>query len=186
MGRPKLLLPYGEETVIGAVVTALKEGGVEDIVVVIDPDDRALAQWAANHGGGFTLNPDPGQGMLSSVQAGIESLGGGAAVAARGEVLLVCPADLPALRAATVAQLLARQAETGAALVVPVHRGRRGHPLLIAPALVPEIAGLDPAIGLRQLLDRHTDELLEVDLTDPGVVQDVDTPQDYRRLLGAR
>jgi molybdenum cofactor cytidylyltransferase len=186
MGQPKLLLPYGEQTVIGAVVTALKGGGVEDIIVVIDPDDRGLAQWAGNHGVGFTLNPDPGRGMLSSIQAGIESLGRGTALAARGGVLLVCPADLPALRPDTVSHLLARQAEGDAALVLPVHRGRRGHPLLIAARLVPEIGTLDPAIGLRQLLDRHAEDLVEVDVADPGVVQDMDTPQDYRHLLGAR
>ncbi len=186
MGQPKLLLPYENETVIGAVVTALRGGGVEDIVVVIDPDDRGLAQWAGNHQVGFTLNPDPGRGMLSSIQAGIESLGGGAAVAGRGEVLLVCPADLPALRPATVSHLLARQGESGAALVVPVHRGRRGHPLLVAARLVPEIGSLDAGIGLRQLLERHAEDLLEIDVPDPGVVQDVDTLQDYRHLLGGR
>lgn len=187
MGQPKLLLPYGERTVIGAVVAALRGGGVEDIVVVIDPDDLSLAEWAAHHDVGFTVNTAPSRGMLSSIQAGVETgAGGGGALAARGELLLVCPADLPALRAETVAHLLARQAASGAGLVLPVHRGRRGHPFLIAPPLVWEIATLDPAIGLRQLRDRHPEEVLEVDVDDPGVVQDVDTPQDYRLLVGSR
>jgi molybdenum cofactor cytidylyltransferase len=182
MGQPKLLLPYGAETVIGAVVAALRGGGVEDIVVVIDPDDRGLAQWSSAAGVGFTLNPSPEHGMLSSIQAGIEGLGGAAALARRGDVVLVCPADLPALAPETVHLLLARQAESGALLVQPVHRGRHGHPLLIAPSLIPEIATLDREIGLRQLRDRHSGDLLEVDVADPGVVQDVDTPEDYRRL----
>ncbi len=186
MGRPKLLLPFGEGTVIGSVVEALRAGGVEDIVVVIDPDDRSLAQWAGNHGVGFTLNPDPARGMLSSVQAGIEALGGAAGLAARGDVLLVCPADLPALRPETVAHLLARRAASGALLAVPVHRGRRGHPFLVAPPLVAEIATLDLGVGLRQLRDRHPEDLLEVDVADAGVVEDVDTREDYRHLLNRR
>jgi CTP:molybdopterin cytidylyltransferase MocA len=67
-------------------------------------------------------------------------------------------------------------------MVVPDHRGRRGHPLLIAPRLAGEIATLDPAVGLRQLRDRHPGDVLEVAVADAGVVQDVDTPEDYRLL----
>ncbi|HEX5758130.1 MAG TPA: nucleotidyltransferase family protein [Thermoanaerobaculia bacterium] len=181
MGRPKLLLPYGEETVIGAVVAALRGGGVDEVVVVIDPDDKGLAEWSSTAGVGFTLNPSPERGMLSSILAGVEALGGAAGLAGRGP-LVVCPADLPALRAATVAHLLARQAESGAGLVEPVFRGRRGHPLLIATPLVAEIATLDLEVGLRQLRERHPADLLEVDVDDPGVVADVDTPEDYQRL----
>ena len=184
MGFPKLLLPYGEETMIGAVVAALRAGGVDEMVVVIDPDDKGLGEWSAQEGIGFTLNPAPERGMLWSVLAGIEAFGGAPGLAGRGP-LLVCPADLPALRPETVALLLARQAESGAALVEPVFRGRRGHPLLIAPSLVGEVSTLDPAVGLRQLRDRHPEALLEVDVDDPGVVDDVDTPDDYRRLTPA-
>jgi len=94
------------------------------------------------------------------------------------------PGDLPALRSATVALLLARQAATGAGLAVPVHAGRRGHPLLIAARLIPEIERLDPARGLRHLLDLHPGELFTVETDDPGCIADVDTPEDYERLRG--
>jgi molybdenum cofactor cytidylyltransferase len=73
----------------------------------------------------------------------------------------------------------------GAVLAVPVHRGRRGHPLGIAPRLAAEIETLDPTAGLRQLLDRHPGELAEVAVDDPGAVADLDTPDDYRRLVEA-
>jgi molybdenum cofactor cytidylyltransferase len=73
-------------------------------------------------------------------------------------------------------------AAAGAPLAVPVVRGRRGHPLAIAPALLPEVETLDLDVGLRQLLDRHGAEVLEVEVDDPGAVSDVDTPEDYQRL----
>jgi molybdenum cofactor cytidylyltransferase len=120
--------------------------------------------------------------MLSSIQEGIAALGGADALARRGDVLLVSPADLPRLEGRSVAALLRWMAEKEAPIAVPVYQGKRGHPLALAPALIPEILHLDPEVGLKQLRDRHAAELLEVPVDDPGVVWDVDTPADYERL----
>jgi len=185
MGSPKPLLPFGGGSVLGAVAAALAGGGAREVVVVVGPEAEALDRHAAALGLRRAVNPDPARGMLSSVLAGLEALGGAGAIARRGEPLLVCPADLPALSAATVRAVVDRL-EAGAALAVAVHSGRRGHPLGIAARLAPEIESLDPAVGLRQLLDRHRDEVAEVPVDDPGAVDDADTPADYRRLLGRR
>ena len=175
MGRPKLLLPFHGRPLIAAVVDALRAGGAGTIVLVTAPEDGELRAWARQAGVEVAINPDPERGMLSSIQEGL-------AIVRRDQVLLVSPADLPRLRAASVAELLRRMTAAGAPLAVPVYQGKRGHPLAIAPALIPEIFALDPAIGLKQLRDRHEAELLEVAVDDPGVVQDVDTPEDYDKL----
>lgn len=182
MGRPKLLLPWRGTTVAGAVADSLRAGGAGRIALVTAPADEALQAWGAAAGLIVAVNPDPGRGMLSTVLAGIAALGGTEALVARGETLLVCPADLPTLAPSSVSTLLQRMEQTGAPLAVPVHGGRRGHPLAIAAALVPEIAGLDATVGLRQLLDRHSGQVLAVEVEDPGVLADVDTPEDYRAL----
>ena len=179
MGRPKLLLPYRNSTLVGSVVEALRGGGVSTIVLVTSPGDEDLRAWAREAGVRTAVNPDPGRGMLSSIREGLAALGG------TGEILLVSPADLPALRSETVAALVQRMEETGAPLAVPVYRGKRGHPLAIAPALIPEIETLDPDVGLKQLRDRHEDLLLEMEVEDPGVVLDVDTPEEYENLSSA-
>lgn len=173
MGRPKLHLPWGEGTVLGATLAALRGGGVERIVVVVaaaPPADPAPpgVEWA--------INPAPEGGMLSSILVGWRAL-----AAAAPNPLLVCPADLPALAAATVAGLLAAQRRHGGP-VVPTYRGRRGHPLLLDPAWAARIPELDPAVGLRQLLALAADDLLQLPVEDPGAVHDVDTPEDYERL----
>ncbi len=183
MGRPKPLLPFGGGTVLGAVAAALAAGGAREVVVVTAPGDEALVRLIERLGLRWAVNPDPSRGMLSSIQVGIAALGGGTVLAGRGTPLLVCPADLPGLAAATVRALLAA-IDGGAGLAVPVVGGRRGHPLAVAPRHVAEIEALPLAGGLRRLLDRHPDELAEVAVDDPGAVEDADTPDDYRRLLG--
>jgi len=184
MGRPKLLLPFRGEPLVAAVVNALRAGGVEGIVLVTAADDEELREWARQAGVATAVNPAPERGMLSSIQEGIATLGGADVLARRGDVLLVSPADLPRLNPRSVAELLRRMAEEDAPIAVPVYQGKRGHPLALAPALIPEILHLDPGIGLKQLRDRHEAELLEVPVDDPGVVADVDTPADYERLEG--
>ena len=175
MGRPKLLLPFRGRTVVGSLVQALREGGVSEIVLVTAPDDEALRTWAAEAGVRTVVNPDPDRGMLSSIREGI-------AAAPRYQLIVVCPADLPALRSSTVAAVLAEAGRHP--LTVASFRGRRGHPLVIAPSLIPEIETLDLEVGLRELLDRHPDRVHEVEVDDPGAVHDVDTPEEYRELAG--
>ena len=182
MGRPKLLLPFRGGPLVAAVVSALRAGGVDGIVLVTAADDDGLRAWARQAGVATAVNPAPERGMLSSIQEGIAALGGADALARRGEILLVSPADLPHLRPESVAGLLRRMAAPGARLAVPTYQGRRGHPLALAPELIPEILHLDSRIGLKQLRDRHAAELLEVPVDDPGVVADVDTPADYEQI----
>jgi molybdenum cofactor cytidylyltransferase len=182
MGRPKLLLPFRGAPLVAAVVGALRAGGVDGIVLVTAADDEELRAWARQAGVATAVNPAPERGMLSSIQEGIAALGGADALARRSDVLLVSPADLPHLAPESVAELLRRMAAAGARLAVPVYQGKRGHPLAVASALIPEILHLDPEIGLKQLRNRHEAELLEVPVDDPGVVADVDTPADYERL----
>ncbi|MEZ5331630.1 MAG: nucleotidyltransferase family protein [Thermoanaerobaculia bacterium] len=178
MGTPKLLLPFGETaTVLTAYLDALHAGGVERAVVVVAPEHESVAALARSRGATVTVNPEPDRGMLSSLRAGLEALGRPDA-----DDLVVGPADFPALRASTVRALLGAL-EPGAALAVPTVDGTRGHPLAVAARLAREIPRLDPSIGLRQLLDRHAEAVVEVAVDDPGALLDVDDDASYRRAL---
>lgn len=192
MGRPKLLLPFGKTTVLGSLVAALQEGGVETVLLVLasedtSPADAALHRFARDHGLEVAVNPKPERGMLSSIQTGVAALPA-AFLKVPHHTLLIAPADLPALSPATVRAVVEAREGVGAPLAVPVvqeKRGkRRGHPLALATALAMEIADLDPEIGLRQLLELHAEEVLEVSVEDRGAVRDVDRPEDLVRLRG--
>lgn len=172
MGRPKLLLPFRDGTLLGSLIQALRQGGVSEIVLVVAPGDEALRAWGTEAGVRVAVNPEPERGMLSTIREGI-------AAAGDKETLVVCPADLPALLPSTVRRVLAEPSP----LVVPSYRGRRGHPLVISPELIPEIGTLHLEVGLRELLDRHPERLRTVEVDDPGCVRDVDTPEEYRELV---
>lgn len=175
MGRPKLLLPFRDGTILGSLIQALRQGGISEIVLVIAPGDEALRTWGVEAEVRVAVNPDPERGMLSTILAGISAAG----AEERGEPLVVCPSDLPALLPSTVRTVLAERSP----LTVPSYRGRRGHPLVISPELIPEIRTLHLDVGLRELLDRHPDRLRIVEVDDPGCVRDVDTPEEYQALV---
>ena len=109
------------------------------------------------------------------------TLGGGAALAAAGETLLISPADLPAIQPATIRQLLDALRHSDKSLAVPVYQGKRGHPLALSPTRIPELLHLDLAIGLKQILGQEED-VLRVEVDDPGINQDVDTPEDFESV----
>jgi molybdenum cofactor cytidylyltransferase len=179
MGRPKLLLPWGSTTVLGATVGALQGGGARAVYVAVAPDGP-LAGWRAPSGVRVVVNPDPTPGMLSSILAALDALA--AAGDATPDPLLVCPADLPSLRPETVATLLDVYGSLGG-VVVPRHGRRRGHPLLIPAAWqrrIPELSARHG--GLRQILELAAGAVHEVAVEDPGTVRDVDTPEAYERL----
>lgn len=182
MGRPKLLLPFRDTTVLGSTIAALRIGGAREIVLVHAPADQALVAWGEANGCLLAVNPTPADGMLSSVHVGLLALGGAEHLARGGGVLLVCPGDLPQLRGSTVARVLQEMFATGSLLALPRHGSTRGHPLAIAASLAPEILRLSPTEGLRRLRREHLDRAIEIETDDVGTVRDMDTPEDYATL----
>jgi len=179
-GKDKLLLPFAETTILGATCTALSKGGAASIIIVIRDDDVALRTWTENHRFQVAVNARPQLGMLASIQAGIEVMGDGAS---SHDGLLVSPGDLPLLQASSVQAVVDQAQVVYPFLVVPSHRQKRGHPLFVPPSLVQEVLQLDLELGLRQLLQHHPDEVAEVEVDDPGIYLDVDTSDDYEKIL---
>jgi molybdenum cofactor cytidylyltransferase len=88
------------------------------------------------------------------------------------------------VRADTVARLLEAARAARASLTVPIHGGKRGHPAIFGVALFSELA--DPGLvgGARTVVHRHLQDALKLDVDDPGVLVDIDTPDAYRQVVG--
>jgi molybdenum cofactor cytidylyltransferase len=183
MGRPKLLLPLGERTVLERVVAAVRAGGVADVLVVIGPHADAL-QEAAERAGARVLRLDEDTAdMRQTCIHGLEWLGE-QIQPAPGEGWLLMPADHPTTRPEIVGALVQAAAENpDRAIIVPTCAGRRGHPVWLRWELVDAMRGLPDGLGLNTLIRSRSAETLELEWPDAEILRDLDTPEDYRRLL---
>ena len=183
MGRPKALLRVGRlggRTFVRAILDTLRDGGVIDAVVVIRPGDQAIVQEIAAAGYGRAVeNPRAEEGQLTSLLAGLDTVDTPDLPA-----VLVTLVDVPLVKPATVRTLCARAAVSAAPVIRAVHHGRHGHPVIFKRVLFEGLRRADPAAGAKEVVRASTIEDVEVD--DGGVVEDVDTPEDYRRLLTTR
>ncbi len=179
MGSPKMVLPWGETTVIGQVVGALASAGVDEIVVVTGGArqlvETALAHLDLRSRIRTVFNVDYAQGeMLSSVQTGLRSLD------VTVEAALICLGDQPRIQVSVIGDILKVYAQ-GAQLVVPSYQMRRGHPWLVSRNLWPGLLALGRAQTLRDFLNLHADLITYLAVETDSVLMDLDTPEDYQR-----
>jgi molybdenum cofactor cytidylyltransferase len=178
MGQAKMLLPWGNSTVLGQVVTTFAAAGIEDLVVVTGGARREVEALVAKLGEDFPVrpvfNPDYRHGeMLSSIQAGVAALAPGQ------EAALVGLGDQPQVRESVVRRISAVFSQTGAPLVIPSFNRRRGHPWLAARPLWAEFLALPQTTTPRQFLETHATEITYLTVEDDSILRDVDTPEDY-------
>jgi CTP:molybdopterin cytidylyltransferase MocA len=178
-GVAKALLPYRGMSYLAAIARAARAAGslVDAVVVVGEPFAAEVAAHARQLDLRVRVNPAPERGMASSVALGFAAIAGGPAAAA-----WLWPVDHPAIEAATLRRLIDAFAAAGDAEVArPSHRGRGGHPPLVARALWPALAACaDQPDGARGVLRSSRAIAIEVD--DPGVVHDVDTDADREAI----
>jgi CTP:molybdopterin cytidylyltransferase MocA len=179
MGAFKPLLPFGPHTVIEQVLSAVREAGVGTIRVVIGWDGHRLIPVLERRGVPWVENERYPGGMYTSIQAGVRALPSDVSA------FFMLPADMPRVRAETLIHLIAEWDRQPGGILYPCHEGRRGHPPLIDRAYVPEILSQAPPGGLRSLLARHAEDARDIDIADPGIFVDLDTPEEYRRSLGS-
>ena len=177
MGRPKALLAAGGRTFIRRILDTLRDADLSDAVVVVRPDaGEVIREISSARFGRAIVNTDPTRGQLSSLVTGLDAIDGPRAAA-----VLVTLVDVPLVEVATVRALLTRAPHSAAPIVRATYRGRHGHPVIFKRELFDALRRADPEIGAKAVFRAHAIE--DVDVDDPGVVQDVDTPDDYHRVI---
>lgn len=174
MGSQKLLLPYGESTMIETVVDNVLASSIEHVMVVLGANQQEVRDALKNRPVQFCNNKDHEKGMLSSVQCGIRALTADAAS------VLIFLGDQPGIPPAVTNSVIEAYSEELYGIVIPVHAHRRGHPLLVDMKYRKEIEQLDLEHGLRSLRHQFPNDVLEVEVEEPGILVDIDTPADYK------
>jgi len=173
MGQPKMLLKWGETTVIGKVIATFQAAGNQDLLIVTggakEHVEKILGDSVRT-----TFNADYARGeMLSSIQAGLAGL------TSETEAVLIGLGDQPQVEERTVRLVMAEYRRTDASIVVPSYQMRRGHPWLVARAWWGEILQMRAPDTPREFLNRHSRAIHYVNVDSPSILQDLDTPADY-------
>lgn len=175
MGQPKMLLPWGNLTIVEHVVRIFLDAGLRDVLVVTGGAREQVEDILASYPVRQVPNPDYARGeMLSSLQCGLSAMRKDA------QATLIGLGDQPQVQESTVRLICEAYRESPSRLVVPSFRMRRGHPWLVARPLWEEILALRSPESPRDFLNEHAPEILYVNLDTPTILADLDTPEDYQ------
>ena len=176
MGSPKALLSSAGTTFLESVLSSVRASSLDDVIVVLGHHrDEILRAIDLERG---VFNEDYEQGMTTSFQAGIRQVPD----KALGAMLFLV--DHPAPEARTIDALVA--AFRPGHIVVPLLENRRGHPVLFSREALDEIAMLPPDRGANSVVRAQPARVIQVSVSDPAVLTDIDTPEDFKRWIENR
>jgi molybdenum cofactor cytidylyltransferase len=170
MGTPKALLPWNGTTLLDFALQQARRAGVEEIVVVLGPATRHLADSLGDVHVAF--NPNPETGRSASIRIGSEAL--------RDDVsaVLIQSVDQPC--SIEVLTALFDAAGNGADVALPTYHERRGHPICLASTLLPELRRVtEEDAGLRSIVRRHAAGLVEVPVDTESILWNLNDPAAY-------
>jgi molybdenum cofactor cytidylyltransferase len=174
MGRLKQTIAIDGTPMIRQVAEPLYQAGLRLIVVIGHERERvqeALTALPCE----YVSNDHPEDGMFSSVRLGclaVES----------GQACLLTPCDCPGIHITTIQKIQATLTHHPANVVIPTFQGKRGHPVGLPAWLVAHICSLPPDTPGLNSLWRHTPEKVwQLEVDDPAVLRDIDTPEDLQR-----
>ena len=192
MGRPKAFLHFRGKPFLAWLLESLRGGGCDPIAAVVcEPIRAQAALLCQEQGAALLVNPDPAQGPISSLRLAIASLAG---IGGPGPISSprLDPGSVPGIGGLVVLLVDQGTIETGTVravrlaletseLAVARHRGVAGHPTGFSARVFSELFSAAADQGARALLSARagTDRLVFVDVDDPGVGQNLNTPEEY-------
>ena len=179
MGKPKALLACQGTTFLGNLlrVTAHPAIGIRRVVLGAGADEIQRAAALAPEA--VVVNAEWPQGQLSSLIAGLRSLPEGGT-----DGILVFPVDQPLISPLLVDKLIKAFRGQGNPIVMPTYQGHRGHPVIFAASLYPELLAAPLNVGARAVVWAHQKELLEIPTAEEGVVLNLNDPASLAKVAG--
>ena len=180
MGFPKMLITFNGKTMIENVISNITGSDVDNTLVVLGAHSEAITDVIRKSGVKYCFNDIYKEGMLSSVQCGFRNLPSDI------EAVLIFQGDQPFITPRVINTVIDAYRLSGKGIVIPVHEEKRGHPLLIDRKYRDETDKLDTREGLRSLAYRYSDDVLEVETDDPGILRDFDTYEEYSKEINQK
>lgn len=171
MGTPKALLPYRGGTFLEHLLNVTDHPRIGWRRVVLGADAQAIAEGVELLVDEVVINEDWEAGQLSSIQCGLRSLPAGT------DGMLLCLVDHPLISRELVGELMERFYLSGKAIVLPIYKGRRGHPVIFAARLYEELLGAPLETGARAVVWAHREEISEIETNEEGCVLNLNDPE---------
>lgn len=178
MGNFKPFLKFGERTAIEMVIGTYRSAGVNNIIVVAGYRGSEIAQKLKSSDTICVYNENYASGMFTSVVKGVKALE--ADVAA----FFMQPVDIPLVKKHTIETLKNKYPISGKGILYPDFCGRIGHPPLVDCKYREAILSSDGQGGLKRILQEHSSDSINVPVPDKAILMDMDTKEDYEKLLG--
>ena len=175
MGQSKQLLPLEGKPVIRHCIDCIIAADIDEIIVVLGRDSEELLKTLHGLPVKAVLNEELGSEMATSVRIGLREVNPYASG------VLVSLSDHPLISKETLKNLLRIHHEAPAKIIIPVYKERRGHPTLFPRHVIDEIF---KGGTLKDLINRNPERVRTVEVIDEGVIIDMDTREDYERVLG--
>jgi molybdenum cofactor cytidylyltransferase len=179
MGKPKLLLPWANTSILGHLVEQWEKLGAEQIAVVCAIGDPVIHEELDRlrfSSPDRIENPVPQRGMFSSVQCAARWPGWKQTLTHWALIL----GDQPHLRQETLKTVVELAAADPGKVVQPTHAGHRRHPVLLSKPIFFELQHSKTG-NLKEFLVNY--EVVVAECDDPGLDLDLDRPQDYKKAL---
>jgi molybdenum cofactor cytidylyltransferase len=171
MGRPKLLLPWGQQTVLGQTVQNVLTV-TKNVLIVTGAYAAQTSAIAATWNVPTVHNSEYANGeMISSLQAALRVCGAA-------DAFFVMLADMPLVAPETMRAIVAHWERRGG-IVVPTFEGERGHPVVFSAEFIPALLSLHWSETPRTVVQANRDNLHLFPVTTPSILVDLDTPERY-------
>jgi len=175
MGYPKPLLKVGDETFVAHLAAVMLTVVGRLTIVVGAHADRVRPAIPNDSRIQVVDNPNWSRGQLTSIRAGLRALPPDASAA------MIHLTDHPTVKAETFAAVADAYRQSGKPIAIARHGGRRGHPVLFDRALFPELLEAPEDQGARVVVNADASRIVYVDVVDPGILLDLDTPEELSR-----
>ena len=176
MKQQKLLMPWNGKTVVEATVERALASNADEVLVVTGSHRSEIESLLKPSGVKIVVNESYQDGMLSTVLCGIKTIPSAV------DAVLVMLGDQPMVQTSVINRIIETYQKKGAKIILPVWKGKRGHPVLFDLQFREEMFGLKGNPGLRELLQRYPNDVKELEVDSSEIVEDLDTQEDYQKL----
>ena len=173
----KPFLKFGKYTAIEKLINTYKNSSVDEIIVVVGHRGREIIEKVRDNKIKFIYNEDYPKGMYTSVLAGVNAL------STHIQAFLISPVDIPLIKEYSIETIIKEYLNSSKGIIYPNFCKRRGHPPLIDGKYINSILNHNGEGGLRKVLRNYEEDALDVPLTDESILMDMDTEEDYIKLL---